>query len=124
MCFVTVDVDEIPDPSDPPQRRFKTAEMADAVMGTAPSPAGMQHLIPKELQESLLAEPCAEEEKPPERTEALLSAVIHTDTGDNQNQNFTETAKTYKVTCDRRNITGIERFTVQVLNASQVRVFM
>ncbi|XP_048022631.1 thioredoxin domain-containing protein 15 [Megalobrama amblycephala] len=102
-------VGEEPDPSDPPQRRFKTAEMADAVMETAPSPAGMQHLIPKEL----LGEPCAEEEKP------LLSAVIHTDTSDNQNQNFTETAKTYKVTCDRRNISGIARFTVHVLNASQ-----
>lgn len=37
-------------------------------------------------------------------------------------QNTTETAKTYKVTCDKRNITGLENFTVQVLNASQVPV--
>lgn len=88
-------------------------------METAPSPAGMQHLIPRELQESALGEPCAEEDKPP-----LLSAVIHTDSGENQNQNFTETAKTYKVTCDRRNVTGLARFTVQVLNASQVRLLL
>lgn len=34
--------------------------------------------------------------------------------------NTTETAKTYKVNCDKRNITGVEDFTVQVLNVSQV----
>lgn len=37
-----------------------------------------------------------------------------------EEHNTTETAKTYKVNCDRRNITGMENFTVQVLNASQV----
>ncbi|MEQ2206392.1 hypothetical protein XENOCAPTIV_028796, partial [Xenoophorus captivus] len=35
--------------------------------------------------------------------------------------NTTETAKTYKVNCDKRNVTGMENLTVQVLNASQVR---
>ncbi|XP_067278808.1 thioredoxin domain-containing protein 15 [Pseudorasbora parva] len=115
------DVSEVLDPSDvdtqtdPPQRRFPTAEMADAVMETAPSPAGIQHLIPKELQESLLGEPCAGEDRP----EELLSAVIHTDTGEPQSQNLTGTAKTFKVTCDRRNISGVEHFSVHVLNASQ-----
>ncbi|KAK2873206.1 hypothetical protein Q8A67_023103 [Cirrhinus molitorella] len=121
------DVVEVPDPSDveqeeqvQPQRRFWTAEMADAVMGASQA-AGM---------EPLLGEACAEgqcEAEPEEnsaseaaeQTEALLSAVVHTDTGETKNQNFTETAKTYKVNCDKRNITGIELFTVQVLNASQ-----
>lgn len=93
---------------DPPQRRFPTAEMADAVMGAAP-------LIPSELQESLLGEPCAGEDRP----EELLSAVIHTDTGEQQSHNSTDTAKTFKVTCDRRNVSGVERFIVHVLNASQ-----
>lgn len=37
-----------------------------------------------------------------------------------EEQNATETAKTYKVNCDKRNTTGMENFTVQVLNASQV----
>ncbi|CAI5642903.1 unnamed protein product [Oreochromis niloticus] len=36
-----------------------------------------------------------------------------------EEHNTTETAKTYKVNCDKRNITGMENFTVQVLNASQ-----
>uniref|UniRef100_A0A3P9NEL5 Thioredoxin domain containing 15 n=1 Tax=Poecilia reticulata TaxID=8081 RepID=A0A3P9NEL5_POERE len=33
--------------------------------------------------------------------------------------NTTETAKTFKVNCDKRNVTGLESFTVQVLNSSQ-----
>lgn len=37
-----------------------------------------------------------------------------------EEHNTTETAKTYKVNCDKRNITGMDNFTVQVLNASQV----
>lgn len=37
-----------------------------------------------------------------------------------EEQNSTETTKTYKVSCDKRNTTGIDKFTVQVLNASQV----
>lgn len=84
--------------------------MADAVMGAVQS-AGL---------EPLPGEACAggrcEESSP---SEALLSAVLHSDA---QSQNSTEPAKTYKVSCDRRNITGIERFTVLLLNASQVPV--
>lgn len=38
----------------------------------------------------------------------------------NEEHNTTETTKTYKVNCDKRNITGIKDFTVQVLNISQV----
>ncbi|XP_018945082.1 thioredoxin domain-containing protein 15-like isoform X2 [Cyprinus carpio] len=101
------DVAELPDQADVPQKRFRTAEMADAVMGAAQS-AGL---------EPLPGEACAggrcEESSP---SEALLSAVLHSEA---QSQNSTEPAKTYKVSCDRRNITGIERFTVLLLNASQ-----
>ncbi|KAG1949136.1 thioredoxin domain-containing protein [Pimephales promelas] len=85
--------------------------MADAMMGTDPSPAGIQQLIPRDLQEAVLGEPCAEEDQP---EEARDSGETHS-----QSQNFTEAAKTFKVTCDLRNTSGIQRFAVQVLNASQ-----
>uniref|UniRef100_A0A8C2JRD9 Thioredoxin domain containing 15 n=1 Tax=Cyprinus carpio TaxID=7962 RepID=A0A8C2JRD9_CYPCA len=104
---VLPDEAELPDQADVPQKRFRTAEMADAVMGAVQS-AGL---------EPLPGEACAggrcEESSP---SEALLSAVLHSEA---QSQNSTEPAKTYKVSCDRRNITGIERFTVLLLNASQ-----
>ncbi|TNN23568.1 Thioredoxin domain-containing protein 15 [Liparis tanakae] len=45
--------------------------------------------------------------------------MVHADLPPAEEQNATETAKTYKVTCDRRNVTGIDNFAVQVLNASQ-----
>ncbi|XP_051536605.1 thioredoxin domain-containing protein 15 [Myxocyprinus asiaticus] len=126
------DVDEIPefrvsDVEKQPQRQFKTAEIADALMGTEPpahSP-GIEHLIPKDVHESFLGEVCVdgqcevEESSDSEAPELILSGVIHTEAVDMKNQNLTDTAKTYKVNCDKRNITGIERFTVQVLNASQ-----
>ncbi|KAA0720508.1 Thioredoxin domain-containing protein 15 [Triplophysa tibetana] len=126
------DVDQVPefkarDESDevrPPRQQFKTAEIADAVMGTAHSPI-IEHVIPKELQESLLGEHCVDDEqcKAPseleETPEPKLSAVIHTDPIDTNSQNLTETSKAYKVNCDKRNITGIENFTIQVLNSSQ-----
>ncbi|KAK7161665.1 hypothetical protein R3I94_004366 [Phoxinus phoxinus] len=111
LGLVRLSCADVAEEPEPPQRRFNTAEMADALMGTAPSPAGIQQLIPRELQESVLGEPCAEEEQPEEAR----------DTGEthSQSQNFTEAAKTYKVTCDLRNISGIQRFAVQVLNTSQ-----
>lgn len=125
------DVDDVPefkarDESDevqPQRQQFKTAEMADAVMGTARSPV-IEHLIPKELQESLLGEPGVDEQCKAssvleETHEPILSAVIPTDSIEMKNQNSTETSKAYKVNCDKRNITGIENLTVQVLNASQ-----
>ena len=46
--------------------------------------------------------------------------MVHADVTATEEQNSTETAKTYKVNCDKRNITGMDNFTVQVLNASQV----
>lgn len=110
----------------PPRQQFKTAEMADAVMGTAHSPI-IEHAIPKELQESLLGEHCVDDEQCKASSELegtpepILSAVIHTDPFDTKSQNLTETSKAYKVNCDKKNITGIENFTIQVLNSSQVR---
>lgn len=37
-----------------------------------------------------------------------------------EEQNTTETTKAYKVNCDKKNITGMDNFAVQVLNTSQV----
>lgn len=58
-------------------------------------------------------EPCVEE--PLE----LRPAISHSDTAENQNQSFSEAAKTFKVNCEKRNISAEEQLTVQVLNASQ-----
>lgn len=48
--------------------------------------------------------------------------IVHADITPTEELNGTETAKTFKVNCDKRNITGLDSFTVQVLNASQVFV--
>lgn len=46
--------------------------------------------------------------------------IVHVETVSTEEHNTTETSKTYKVNCDKRNVTGMEDFTVQVLNVSQV----
>lgn len=46
--------------------------------------------------------------------------MVQADVTATEEHNGTESAKTYKVNCDKRNITGMDNFTVQVLNASQV----
>lgn len=46
--------------------------------------------------------------------------IVHADTASPEEANATEPAKTYKVNCDKRNVTGMKDFTVQVLNISQV----
>ncbi|XP_072517882.1 thioredoxin domain-containing protein 15 [Salminus brasiliensis] len=108
------------------RRQFKTAEMADAVLGAELSAdaAGIEALIPKSLKDSLfgVSEACegggckaegSADEQPVETTAgAGVSALV-------DEQNSTEMAKTYKVSCDKRSITGLESFTVHVLNASQ-----
>ncbi|KAB5549379.1 hypothetical protein PHYPO_G00066630 [Pangasianodon hypophthalmus] len=116
------------------QRQFKTAEIADAVLGTelSENTAGIEALIPK----SLISTPCEKEvteedvvmeEEVKEEEEVMEEVAVMEEEvemkqespsgGDEQNS--TETAKTYKVSCDKRSITGLDTFTVQVLNASQ-----
>lgn len=120
-----------------PKRQFKTAEIADAVMGTeAPiDPSDIESLFPKNVKDfqSGFSPPCDEnsaqcgspalaakaeslEENSDESSQQLTLDIVRADT---EEQNTTETAKTYKVNCDKRNITGVDSFTVQVLNASQ-----
>uniref|UniRef100_UPI003AAB5ADB thioredoxin domain-containing protein 15 n=1 Tax=Centroberyx gerrardi TaxID=166262 RepID=UPI003AAB5ADB len=119
-----------------PKRQFKTAEIADAVMGTETpiDPSDIESLFPKNVKDfqSGFSPPCdendaqcgsaalaAEDEKNSESSEQVTLDLVHVDTMATEEQNSTETAKTYKVTCDKRNITGMDSFSVQVLNASQ-----
>ncbi|XP_026888690.2 thioredoxin domain-containing protein 15 [Electrophorus electricus] len=116
------------------KRQFKTAEIADAVLGTELSgnSAGIESLIPKSLKGSLSgvsapSTPCGDEkckavlvfQDTNEQQGPADLAVVHIDSGMAEGNNTTETAKTYKVNCDKRSVIGLENFTVQVLNASQ-----
>lgn len=122
-----------------PKRQFKTAEIADAVMGTeAPiNPSDIESLFPKNVKDfqSGFSPPCDEssiqcgspapaaeisqEENSAESAQQVILDIVHAEVTQAEEQNTTEAAKTYKVNCDKRNITGIDMFTVQVLNASQ-----
>ncbi|XP_054611341.1 thioredoxin domain-containing protein 15 [Dunckerocampus dactyliophorus] len=108
------------------KRQFKTAEIADAVMGTEASidPSDIKSLIPKNVKDfhSGFSPPCEDgecvgvaEEENAEASQQVTLDMVHAAAEDKN----TEAAKTYKVTCDKRNVTGTDTFTVQVLNASQ-----
>nr|XP_057944045.1 thioredoxin domain-containing protein 15 [Doryrhamphus excisus] len=109
------------------KRQFKTAEIADAVMGTEASinPSDIKSLFPKNMKDfqSGFSPPCedgecvgvTQEEENAEASQQVTLDMVHAAAEDKN----TEATKTYKVTCDRRNITGTDTFTVQVLNASQ-----
>lgn len=49
--------------------------------------------------------------------------IVNSELTSSEEQNVTESAKTYKVNCDKRNITGMDNIAVQVLNSSQVILF-
>ncbi|XP_028277433.1 thioredoxin domain-containing protein 15 [Parambassis ranga] len=123
-----------------PKRQFKTAEIADAVMGTETpiDPSDIKSLFPKNVRDfqSGFSPPCDEnsgqcgspavaangvslEEKGTESSPQVTLDIVRADGMAAEEHNTTETAKTYKVNCDKRNITGMDNFTVQVLNASQ-----
>lgn len=117
------------------QKQFKTAEIADAVLGTelSENTAGIEALTPKspfsttcekEVTEEVKEEDAVmEEEVKGEELlmqEAVMGKMKQESPAGGDEQNSTETAKTYKVSCDKRSITGLDIFTVQVLNTSQV----
>lgn len=116
-----------------PKMQFKTAEIADAVMGTeAPiDPKEIQSLFPKNVLSSQMqgfSPPCDEAqcvsegqwpEPNTEETDQVSLEMVHSDAPTSEEHNTTETTKTYKVNCDKRNTTGMDLFTVQVLNGSQ-----
>lgn len=114
-------------------KQYKTAEIADAVMGTAlpVNTPGMESLIPASGdgmtgftvpcdEETCLSDSNQEEiDIGQKENEGLRLEMVHSGTLSAEDQNSTETAKTFKVSCDKRNITDIVDFSVQVLNASQ-----
>ncbi|XP_026228961.1 thioredoxin domain-containing protein 15 [Anabas testudineus] len=123
-----------------PKRQFKTAEIADAVMGTeAPiDPSDIESLFPKNVKDfqSGFSPPCDEnsaqcgsfdlaakeaslEDKSAETSPQVTLDIVRAEVTATEEHNTTESAKMYKVNCDKRNITAMDNFTVQVLNASQ-----
>lgn len=116
-----------------PKIQFKTAEIADAVMGTeAPvDPSDIESLFPKNVKnyQTGFLPPCASadhsdgaessDEPNSEESQQLALEMVHTEVPASEEQNATEATKTYKVNCDKRNITGMDTFAVQVLNATQ-----
>ncbi|KAK7925705.1 hypothetical protein WMY93_008015 [Mugilogobius chulae] len=113
-----------------PKMQYKTAEIADAIMGTeAPiDPAEIQSLFPKNVQNPHaqgFSPPCDEaqcvsegqssEEVNNEETQQISLEMVSAP----EEHNTTETTKTFKVNCDKRNVTGMDTFTVHVLNGSQ-----
>ncbi|NXE17628.1 TXD15 protein, partial [Ardeotis kori] len=117
--------------------RYRTAEMADAMLGSG-LPAQQAVAVPGEARDGL--EPavakgacaaaaggdgCGAGSGPaaavgqaggPGREQAVLETVLPAPA---EEPNSTDSAKAPKVSCEERNITGIERFTLQILNVSQ-----
>ncbi|XP_057677879.1 thioredoxin domain-containing protein 15 [Corythoichthys intestinalis] len=111
------------------KRQFKTAEIADAVMGTeAPiDQSDMESLYPKNVKDFQLgfSPPCDDDSGCPatvpdgdgaESSQPVMLDMVHAPSTDEKNA---ETAKTFKVNCDLRNVSGSEALMVNVLNASQ-----
>ncbi|XP_046723063.1 thioredoxin domain-containing protein 15 [Silurus meridionalis] len=116
----------------PSRRQFKTAEMADAVLGMelSENTAGIGALIPKTSKSTPYEKDVTEEvkeqdtavDKQLEEEEVVMEEEVEMkqeSPAGGDEQNSTETAKTYKVSCDKRSIAGLDTFTVHVLNASQ-----
>ncbi|KAF3841118.1 hypothetical protein F7725_006980 [Dissostichus mawsoni] len=127
---------ESEEPDSLPKRQYKTAEIADALMGTETpiDRSDIESLFPKnviDLQSGFFP-PCDEdsaqcgspelaaageslEERSDESSQQITLDIVRADTTPTEEQNTTETAKTYKVTCDKRNTTGMDNFSVQDL---------
>ncbi|MGH0166490.1 UNVERIFIED_CONTAM: hypothetical protein FKN15_072601, partial [Acipenser sinensis] len=111
--------------------QFKTAEIADAMLGTeqaASSQLGLLSLIPGDAEADSEAGDAATckayetlaslaqyfNEDSSEETEIVRLGIVHA-----EENNTTETAKTPKVNCAERNVTALDSLAVQILNASQ-----
>ncbi|MFT7796480.1 hypothetical protein Z043-101348, partial [Arapaima gigas] len=108
-----------------PKIQYKTAEIADAVMGTEMpvDRARMESLIPKNGKDiqADFGTSCEESMvvKDTELMEPVTLGMVHVDMMETEEQNSTEAPKQHKVSCDPRNMTGTDSLTVQILNASQ-----
>ncbi|KAK2510253.1 Txndc15 [Columba guinea] len=120
--------------------RYRTAEMADAMLGSelpAQQAPGLP-VLPGEVTDSMVSDlateacdaadegdACGAGSSPTaapgqasarDREQAVPEPVPPAPT---EESNGTDSAKAPKVTCEERNATGIERFTLQILNVSQ-----
>ncbi|XP_072302129.1 thioredoxin domain-containing protein 15 [Eucyclogobius newberryi] len=117
-----------------PKMQYKTAEIADAVMGSeaAIDPAEILSLFPKNGQNPQaqgFSPPCDEaqcvsggqssEKANAEEAQQISLELVQADAAVPEENNTTEAAKTFKVNCDKRNVTGLDVFSVHVLNGSQ-----
>ncbi|KAG2456070.1 thioredoxin domain-containing protein 15 [Polypterus senegalus] len=110
--------------------QFKTAEIADAMLSiipgdgeTEPTDSSCQDGAECHLGET------ANPSSPTDSREVLSEnsglgdlvtlGMVPVDTATEHEENSTEMAKMPKVNCEERNITGVENFTVHILNASQ-----
>ncbi|XP_061659372.1 thioredoxin domain-containing protein 15 [Syngnathoides biaculeatus] len=126
-------VPEFPEAEDPKplKRQFKTAEIADAVMGTeAPvDPSDMESLFPKDVEDfqAGFSPPCDDrdagerpalvaEDDGEETSQQVMLDMVHAPAAE---EKITEAAKTFKVNCDQRNVSDVDALAVNVLNASQ-----
>lgn len=114
------------DPELQPKWSFKTAEIADAVLGTELSvdPAGMESLIPRNVKgtQAGYSTPSGDlvDGNGPEEMEPVTLGMVHVDVMASEEQNSTEAPKQHKVNCHKINVTDTDGLTVQILNASQV----
>ncbi|KAM4892538.1 thioredoxin domain-containing protein 15 [Sylvia borin] len=102
--------------------RYRTAEMADAMLGSGalPEQPVLLSAVPAEAGACDGGDACgpagsgAAAAQP--REQPVLEAVLPAPA---EEQNGTDGAKAPKVNCEQRNTTGIDRFTLQILNVSQ-----
>lgn len=112
--------------------RYRTAEMADAMLGSG-APAEQPVLLSAvpaqgsggpagDCDGTAAGDACGPAGSGPAAAQAreqpLLEPVLPAPA---EEQNGTDSAKAPKVNCEERNTTGIDRFTLQILNVSQVR---
>ncbi|NXP48542.1 TXD15 protein, partial [Heliornis fulica] len=114
--------------------RYRTAEIADAMLGSGltAQQAVMLSVVPGEARESQAAaldkgvcdaaaggDGCGAGSSPAGRQGREQTALETVLPAPAEEPNSTDSAKAPKVNCEERNITGVDRFTLQILNVSQ-----
>ncbi|MEE6516495.1 hypothetical protein FKM82_026011 [Ascaphus truei] len=133
----------VEDAQAPETVQYKTAEIADAMQGTdlQPDPAVLLSMVAREGEDRSVADAgasvCDREQDGVECSarESLItlvkgpaedhdkaksqSSASDLEPSKTEESNTTDNSKPLKVNCEERNITGIENFTLQILNVSQ-----
>ncbi|XP_018420805.1 PREDICTED: thioredoxin domain-containing protein 15 [Nanorana parkeri] len=120
--------------------QYKTAEIADAMQSSdiQTDPAVLFSMVPKDWKNKVVMETsdaesqkaegeCSTNECPDSTSDAQMKTKMQNTESDASNtkqiktddSNSTDGNKPLKVNCVERNITGMDNFTLQVLNASQ-----